>query len=88
MDKTPISTALAPAKPAITSQAMRAGDFIFTAGVMPIDPERGALPPGGIGAQTHQAMRNLRALLAAAGTCSIAWCKSRYICATGLTSRR
>lgn len=67
MDKTAITTALAPAKPAITAQAMRAGDFIFTAGVMPLDPQRGSLPAGGIGAQTHQAMRNLGALLAAAG---------------------
>ena len=47
---------------------MRAGGFVFTAGVMPLDPERLSLPPGGIGAETHQAMRNLRALLAAAGS--------------------
>ncbi len=41
---------------------------MFTAGVMPLDPERSALPPGGVGAETHQAMRNLRALLEAAGS--------------------
>jgi len=61
-----ISTPLAPAKSAITSQATRAGGLVFTAGVMPLDAESRSLPPGGIGAQTHQAMRNLRALLTAA----------------------
>lgn len=35
---------------------------------MPLDPENLALPPGGIEAETHQAMRNLRALLEAAGS--------------------
>ena len=47
---------------------MRAGGLVFTAGVMPLDVESQSLPPGGIGPQTHQAMRNLQALLAAAGT--------------------
>src|SRR5579864_8625533 len=47
---------------------MRAGGFVFTAGVMPLDPASGLLPPGGIAAETHHAMRNLRALLAAAGS--------------------
>jgi 2-iminobutanoate/2-iminopropanoate deaminase len=47
---------------------MRAGGFVFTAGIMPLDPETGSLAPGGVAAQTHQAMRNLRALLAAAGS--------------------
>jgi 2-iminobutanoate/2-iminopropanoate deaminase len=66
LERVAIATALAPAKSAITSQVVRAGAFVFTAGVMPLDPERHSLPPGGIGAETHQAMRNLRALLAAA----------------------
>lgn len=65
--RTAITTPLAPAKSAITSQAMRCGGFVFTAGVMPLDPESLSLPAG-IGAQTHQAMRNLGALLAAAGS--------------------
>jgi 2-iminobutanoate/2-iminopropanoate deaminase len=68
LERTAIETPLSPAKPAITSQVMRAGGFVFTAGVMPLDPENLSLPEGGIGAQTHQAMRNLRALLAAAGS--------------------
>ena len=47
---------------------MRAGGFVFTAGVMPLDAGNLSLPSGGVGTQTHQAMRNLRALLAAAGS--------------------
>jgi 2-iminobutanoate/2-iminopropanoate deaminase len=47
---------------------MRVGELVFTAGVMPLDPELHSLSPGGIRAETHQAMRNLSALLAAAGS--------------------
>ncbi|MBV9755950.1 MAG: hypothetical protein JO047_02755 [Alphaproteobacteria bacterium] len=52
----------------MTSQAVRAGGFVFTAGVMPLDPNTGSLPAGGIAVQTDQAMGNLRALLEAAGS--------------------
>jgi 2-iminobutanoate/2-iminopropanoate deaminase len=68
LERVAITTALAPAKLAITSQAIRAGSLIFTAGVMPLDAESQSLPPGGVAAETHQAMRNLRALLEAAGS--------------------
>ena len=68
MERVAIATPLAPAKLGITSQVMRAGGLVFTAGVMPLDPEEHSLPPGGIAAEMHQAMRNLRALLAAAGS--------------------
>ena len=68
MERTAIATPLGAAKLAITSQAMRAGGFVFTAGVMPLDPEGLSIPLGGIGAETHQAMRNLSALLEAAGS--------------------
>ena len=36
--------------------------------MLPLDAESLSLPKGGIGPQTHQAMRNLRVLLAAAGS--------------------
>ena len=68
MERTATSTAPAPAKLAVTSQAMRAGGHIFTAGVVPLEAASQSLAPGGIGPQTHQAMRNLQALLAAAGS--------------------
>jgi 2-iminobutanoate/2-iminopropanoate deaminase len=68
LERTAVATPLSPAKLDITSQCLRAGGFVFTAGVMPLDPDRRSLPAGGIVAQTHQAMRNLRALLQAAGS--------------------
>jgi 2-iminobutanoate/2-iminopropanoate deaminase len=68
LERAAVFTSLAPAKSAITSQAIRAGAFVFTAGVMPLDPASGSLPADGIAAQTHQAMRNLSALLVAAGS--------------------
>ena len=68
MQRIAVATPLSSANSKITSQAMRAGPLVFTAGVMPLDPESDTLPPGGIGAETEQAMRNLRALLEAAGS--------------------
>ena len=68
MEITPISTNLAPSKSAITSQAILSGGLVFTAGVMPLDVESQSLPSGGVGPETHLAMRNLSAILAAAGS--------------------
>ena len=49
------------------SPAVRAGNFVFLSGQIPIDPASGALVDGGIEAQTEQVMRNIGALLEAAG---------------------
>jgi len=49
------------------SPAIRAGNLLFLSGQIPIDPASGALVDGGIAAQTAQVMRNLAALLEAAG---------------------
>jgi 2-iminobutanoate/2-iminopropanoate deaminase len=49
------------------SPAIRAGNLLFLSGQIAIDPATGALIDGGIGAQTEQVMRNIAALLAAAG---------------------
>jgi 2-iminobutanoate/2-iminopropanoate deaminase len=49
------------------SPAIRAGDLLFISGQIPLDPATGAIVPGDIGAQADQVMRNIRALLAAAG---------------------
>ena len=68
LEITPISTNLAPSKSAITSQAILSGGLVFTAGVMPLDAESQSLPSGGVGPETHLAMRNLSAILAAAGS--------------------
>jgi 2-iminobutanoate/2-iminopropanoate deaminase len=49
------------------SPAIKAGNLLFVSGQIPIDPASGALVDGDITAQTEQVMRNLGALLRAAG---------------------
>ena len=49
------------------SQAIRAGDFVFLSGQIPLEPGTGQLVAGGIAEQTHQVLKNLGAVLAAAG---------------------
>jgi 2-iminobutanoate/2-iminopropanoate deaminase len=63
-----IATDKAPAAVGPYSQAVRAGDFVFTAGQIPLDPATGRLVEGGIEAQTRQVLTNLSAVLQAAGT--------------------
>jgi 2-iminobutanoate/2-iminopropanoate deaminase len=50
------------------SAAVAAGDFVFCAGQVGFRPGTSDLVEGGIGAQTRQAMENVRAVLEAAGT--------------------
>jgi 2-iminobutanoate/2-iminopropanoate deaminase len=63
-----IKTESAPAAIGPYSQAVRAGGFVFASGQIPTDPKTGVFVEGGIVEQTHQVMRNLKALLEAAGT--------------------
>lgn len=49
------------------SPAIRAGDFVFLAGQIGLDPATGEMVEGGIVPQTRQALANLRSLLEAAG---------------------
>ena len=49
------------------SPALRAGNLLFLSGQIPIDPATGLVVDGGIEAQTEQVMRNIGALLEAAG---------------------
>ena len=49
------------------SPAIKAGNLLFVSGQIPLDPASGALIDGDITAQTEQVMRNLGALLRAAG---------------------
>jgi 2-iminobutanoate/2-iminopropanoate deaminase len=48
------------------SQALRFGGLLFVSGQIPLTPE-GALVSGGIEEQTHQVLRNLKAILEAGG---------------------
>lgn len=48
------------------SSAVRAGDWVYISGQVPVD-ESGNIVAGGISEQTHQVMENLRSALALAG---------------------
>ena len=50
------------------SQAVIAGGMVYCAGQIPLDPATGQVVPGGIAEQTHQVLKNLRAVLRAAGS--------------------
>lgn len=49
------------------SQAVRAGDWIFCSGQIAIDPGTGDLIEGGVAEQTARVLKNLEAVLEAAG---------------------
>jgi 2-iminobutanoate/2-iminopropanoate deaminase len=49
------------------SQAVVAGDTVYCAGQVGLDPATGKLVPGGIAAETGRVLENLAAVLAAAG---------------------
>jgi 2-iminobutanoate/2-iminopropanoate deaminase len=66
--RTVIATELAPKAIGPYSQGIRADGFVFCAGQTPIDPETGKLIDGDISAQTRRVLRNLAAILDAAGT--------------------
>jgi 2-iminobutanoate/2-iminopropanoate deaminase len=57
----------APAAIGPYSQAVRAGGLLFLSGQVALDPQSGQLVAGDISTQTEQVMKNLRAVLAAAG---------------------
>ena len=50
------------------SQAIQCGDFLFVSGQIAIDPETGDLVEGDIEAQTEQVLKNIAAIIEAAGT--------------------
>ena len=63
-----INTDKAPAAIGPYSQAVTIGNLVFTSGQIPINPETGAICAEGIVLQTEQVMKNLGAVLSAAGT--------------------
>lgn len=50
------------------SQAIVAGNLVFTAGQVPFDPATGQVVEGDIAVQTDRVLENIRAILEAAGT--------------------
>lgn len=63
-----ISTSHAPAAIGPYSQAIRANGFIFVSGQIPVDPATQQLVEGGVARQTEQVLRNMEAILQAAGS--------------------
>lgn len=68
MNKDVISTSQAPAAIGPYSQAIRCGHLVFVSGQIPIDPATGQVVKGDITVQTEQVMKNLAAILEAAGS--------------------
>jgi 2-iminobutanoate/2-iminopropanoate deaminase len=63
-----IQTDKAPAAIGPYSQAIKAGGFVFASGQIPIDPQTGEFVAGGITEQTERVLKNLAAVLEAAGS--------------------
>jgi len=49
------------------SQAVKAGEFLFVSGQLPIDPNEGKIITKDIVSQTSQVMENIKAILESAG---------------------
>ena len=63
-----VFTEQAPAAIGPYSQAMKTGGLVYTSGQIPINPATGAIEAQDITVQTEQVMRNLGAVLQAAGS--------------------
>jgi 2-iminobutanoate/2-iminopropanoate deaminase len=63
-----VRTEKAPAAVGPYSQAVKAGQTVWVSGQIPLDPETGGLVAGDVESQARQVMRNLGAILEAAGS--------------------
>jgi len=63
-----IQTENAPAAIGPYSQAIKAGGFVFCSGQVALDPQTGQFVAGGVAEQTEQVLKNLSAVLEAAGS--------------------
>ena len=68
MSKQAISTPLAPAAIGPYSQAIRSGNLLFLSGQIPLDPATGHIVEGDAAVQTARVLKNLSAILEAAGS--------------------
>lgn len=64
----PVSTTLAPAAIGPYSQAMVHGGVVYCSGQIALDPATGQVVEGDVAAQTVQVLKNLEAVLQAAGS--------------------
>ena len=67
MTRQAVATANAPGAVGPYSQAIVSGPFVFCSGQLGLDPASGELVDGGVEAQAERALRNLGAVLDAAG---------------------
>jgi 2-iminobutanoate/2-iminopropanoate deaminase len=67
MSREVITSSQAPAPIGPYSQAVRSGSFVFVSGQIALDPATGGLVKGDIARETEQVMKNLEAILKAAG---------------------
>ena len=67
MSKTVINTCDAPAAIGPYVQAIKAGNFLFTSGQIPLDPKTNTLVQGDVKVQARQSCQNLLAVLKEAG---------------------
>lgn len=67
MEKQAINTKQAPAPIGPYSQAIFSGNTLFISGQIPVDPGTGQLIKGNVRDETHQVMKNLKAILSASG---------------------
>jgi 2-iminobutanoate/2-iminopropanoate deaminase len=65
--RTAVTSDDAPKAQGVYTPAIRAGQLLFVSGQIPVDPKTGAIVDGDITAQADQSMRNVAALLKAAG---------------------
>jgi len=63
-----ISTENAPGAIGPYSQAVKTGNMVFLSGQIPIDPQTGEFVSADVAEQTEQVLKNLSAVLEAAGT--------------------
>ena len=68
MDKKVITSDKVPKAIGPYSIAITTGDLVFTSGQLGLDPATGNLVPGGIEAETRQALTNLKHVLGDAGS--------------------
>ena len=68
MKRTTIQTDQAPAAIGPYSQAVKAGSMVFASGQIPLDPTTGEMIEGDIQNQTRQCLKNLQAVMEAAGS--------------------
>ena len=68
MLREPVKTTDAPAALGPYSQAIKAGGFVYVSGQVPIDPATGEFVAGGIAEQTDRVLKNVAAVLEAAGS--------------------